>query len=1152
MLVGPATASKSDLCVEEIRRELEKSPYGRPIIYLVPEQMTFQQEYQLLSGPTLKGSVRAQVLSLSRLAFRVLQERGGATKAFISSTGIQMMLRKVIEQKKTDWQIFQKSVEKKGFIEQLETMITEFKRYRITPDMLEEQLTEKNPSEQANSLNQKLSDLHYIYQTLTEVLANQYIDGEDRLNLLAEKIPESAYLKDAIVYVDGFHRFTPQEHEVIRQLMMHTKEMTFTLTLEPSELKEAIPFDIFSQTKETFNQIQTIASEQNKGIKVERVNPPVDLPEHLGHLERYFDRRPAPKMAGEVPIQLNYAVHPRAEVEGVAQEILKLVRDDGYRYQDIAIMMRDGELYHDLIKTIFADYEIPVFIDEKKSMLNHPVVELIRSGLEVISSNWRYDAIFQMLKTGLIPATNPDHPLDVDAIDTLENYALEYGIRGRNQWVSNEPWVFQRFRGFDEAGQTDREKEMEAKINLYRDQIVELVEPFDREFRKASTVRDKATVLYQWLEDLGVARQLEVWQTELDQSGKIEQAREQEQVWQAAINLLDEMVEMIGEETLSNETLADVIEAGLDTLKFSHVPPTLDHVVVGTIDQSRIMRVKVALLIGVNEGTWPAKPQVDTILSEDERDRLKESGVTLADSETQQLIDDWFYIYLAVTLGTERLWVSYPLSDTEGKAKMPATLIKRISNLFPNLAEPILLQDPEEMIEADRFITTPQKTLSALTSQLAKYQRAYPIDSVWWSALNWFLKRKDEDPLIDDTLQSLFYQNKPVDLSKETTEKIYQNEIQASVSRMEMHQRCSYQHFAQYTLKLSDRPTYKLDAPDIGQLFHESLKRITDWIIQDGYSFSDLNRDQANAYAERAIKMLAPILQHQILHSSNRYQYMQTKLEQIISRATYVLSEQARKSDFQPAGLEVGFGMGQDSLDPVRMTLPNDVELILRGRIDRVDRADLNDQLYLRIIDYKSSATRLNLVDVYHGLALQMIAYLDVIIANSEKWLGLKATPAGMLYFHVHDPILSEQEALSDLAIEDKLFRKYKMQGLLIDQEPIIKMMDTDLESGVSPVIPAGFKKDGTFRSGSHVASRETFQMLQDHVKQIIADAGLSITNGEVDLNPYQQSDQTACRFCPFKSVCQFDPSLPGNDYRKLGSLGEEEVLAKMQKRSGM
>ena len=1146
VIVGPATISKSDYCLEQIRTELRERPYGRPIIYLVPEQMTFQQEYQLLSDPEIKGSVRAQVLSFSRLAFRVLQECGGATKAFISSTGIQMMLRKIIEQRATDWNIFQKSVEKKGFIEQLEVMITEFKRYRITPDMLAEQIT-ANPG----ALNDKLADLHYLYLSLTEVLANQYIDGEDRLSLLAEKIPQSAYLKDAIVYVDGFHRFTPQEQAVIGQLMDHTERMTFTLTLDPNELDQDIPFDIFSQTKETFSQLEALALEHDKVVDVERLGATADLAPHLLHLERYFDKRPFPEYQQEVPIQLATAVHPRAEVEGAAQEILRLVRDEGYRYQDIAILMRDSELYQDLIKTIFADYDIPVFVDEKKAMNYHPLVEVIRSGLDVILTNWRYDTVFRMLKTGLIPQADEDHPLNQEAIDTLENYALEYGIRGRNQWLDDQPWVFQRFRGFDQAAQTDQEREMQEKINAYRDQVIAVMGGFDEAFREATTVREKATVLYQWLEKLGVNHVLESWQAELDASGEIEQAREQEQVWQAVIHLLDEMVEMIGDESLSSELFYQTLEAGLDTLTYSHVPPTLDHIVVGSIDHSRIMRSKVAMLFGVNEGTWPAKPQVDTILTEDERDRLKTQGVTLADSETQQLIDDWFYIYLAVTLATDQLWISYPLSDTEGKAKMPSSLIKRLTDLFPKLAEPILLQDPEEMIEAERFVTTPKKTLSALTSQLAKYQRAYPIDSIWWSTLNWFIDRKKQDPMIEMILNSLFYQNKPVHLKPQTAGRVFENKIKASVSRMEMYHRCSYQYFAQHTLKLSDRPTYKLDAPDMGQLFHEALKTITDWVQKEGLTLRDLNQEQANMYAKRALDKLAPILQHQILHSSNRYQYMQKKLEQIIARATFVLSEQARKSDFSPIGMELGFGLDDQSLDPVRMQLANGVELLLRGRIDRVDQAMFGDDLYLRIIDYKSSATGLNIVDVYYGLALQMLAYLDVILTNSERWLGVKASPAGILYFHIHDPMLTKHEVMSQAEIDENLFKEFKMQGLLIDKEPIIQMMDTDLEAGFSPIIPAALKNDGTFRSGSKIASEETFQLLQDHVKQMIAGAGVAITDGEVELNPYQKADRTACQFCPFRSVCQFDPSLPSHQYRKLPSIKEQQIFEKMRETGG-
>lgn len=1144
-LLGNATTSKSARCVNEIKEKLINQPQGRPIIYLVPDQMTFQLEYKLLQDQSIDGSIRAQVLSFSRLALRVLQERGGATKPFISSTGIQMILRKIMEERKTGWQVFQKSIEKKGFIAQMEAMITEFKRYCISPEQLIGQVDQLG-----QSLNNKLNDLHYIYDKLSTVLADQYIDGEDRLALLSKKLHQSKLLEGAEVYIDGFHRFTPQEQQVIAALLDSVQHVTFALTVDPDNLEQLTAFDLFSQTKQTYQELKALVEEKglsfkNEIVKEENVNA------HLTHLEYYFDQRPAPKFQQKAPLQIAQAVHPRAEVEGAAQEILRLVREEQYRYQDIAILIRETDVYHDLIETIFKDYNIPIFIDEKRTMLHHPLIELIRSAFDVVLGNWRYDAIFRLLKTGLIPMGNEKDKLDQDAIDTLENYVLEYGIRGRKQWVSEKPWIFQRFKGFDKAVQTDEERKMQTKINHYRSQVVSAVAPFDKMIREATTVKEKATALYTWLEHLNIGEQLEQRQINLDQAGEIEHAREQEQVWNAIIQLLDEMVELIGAQELSIQLFQQSIETGFEALKFAHVPPSMDHVVIGTIDRSRLSEVKAALLLGVNEGTWPMKPQIDGVLTEEERLHLQQQGIDLADGEKQQLVDDWFYIYLAVTVAKDYMWISYPLSDSEGKAKIPASLIKRMTALFPDNRDILLLQDPEEMVEADRFVTTPNKTLSALTAQLAKYQRAYPIDSVWWSVFNWFITNETSESKTSHILESLFYENKPTTLSEDTTEQLYPKAIKASVSRLEMFHRCSYQHFAQYSLGLQERRTYKLDAPDIGQLFHEALKQITEWIQKEGRTFNDINQKDANTYAARAIDELAPILQHQILHSSNRYQYMKQKLEQIIARATYVLSEQSRKSHFAPIGLELGFGLPHSELDPINLTLPNGYQLILRGRIDRVDQARIEDELYLRIIDYKSSAKGLDLVEVYYGLALQMLAYLDVILSNSEKWLGVKATPAGVLYFHVHDPILSESKALNPATIEEKLFKKYKMQGLLIEDEHVVQMMDTELETGMSPIIPAGLKKDGTFRSGSQIAPRETFSQLQSYVRNVIVQAGVNITEGSVDLNPYQKGQQTACDFCSFRSVCQFDSTLPENNYRQLQPLKDDQIVSKLFNEEG-
>ncbi|MFC2949961.1 helicase-exonuclease AddAB subunit AddB [Virgibacillus sediminis] len=1155
-LLGRAGTGKSGRTMDEIKEKLLDDPKGAPIFYLVPDQMTFQQEYSLFNDPSIQGSIRAQVVSFSRLAWRILQETGGGTRQFISSVGMQMMLRKIIEEKQGDWQVFQKAMEKQGFLGQLEGMITEFKRYDIPPEALRMQIDDirgyvhQEPGEEP--LARKLEDLLYIYDRLTEALKDQYIDSEDQLRLLAEKIRESSLLEGAEVYMDGFHSFTPNELIVVEELLKKCKCVTITLTMDPEKEGDVNELDLFYQTVETYHTLQEMARESGIPFDGTEVLKPEegrfsDRP-FFAHLERYFDVRPAPVFEGSSPVHIAEAVHPRAEVEGAAQEILRLVREEGYRYRDIAVFIRQTETYHDLIDTVFRDHDIPVFIDEKRTMLNHSLIEFIRSILDIVEGNWRYDAVFRALKTGFIPAYDKECPLTDDAIDELENYVLEYGIRSRDSWFSEEEWVFQRFRGFDQAAQTDAEKETQRRINKYRRQATSALKSFDEKIRRADTVRELCEITYLLLEELEIPGQLERTREQYDEKGEIEKGREQDQVWDAVIQLFDEIVEMAGEEKMSLSTFRKALDAGFETLKFAHVPPTMDHAIVGTIDHSRISGIKCSFLLGVNDGVWPMKPAADGMINEQERELLQEHGLKLADTSRRQLLDDWFYMYTTFTSAKDKLWISYPLSDEEGKSKMPSQLIKRVEDLFPVCCDHILLQDPDELVEADRFITTPVKTRSALTAQLARSLKGYPVKPVWRHVLNWYIGNHEKYGTTYTILQSLHYENKPVNLSSDTAEKLYPKQVKASVSRLESYYSCSYQHFAKYSLGLDERKTYKLDAPDIGQLFHEALKTITEWIQQEGRDFAQLTKSDTNSYARKAVGNLAPILQNQILRSSNRYKYIQQKLEQVIARAAFVLSEQARQSNFSPVGLELGFGVNEQ-LPPLSMPLKNGYELMLRGRIDRVDKALTSDNLLLRIIDYKSSSKGLSLLEVYYGLALQMLTYLDVVLTHSESWLKQKATPAGVLYFHVHNPMISSEGRLSDEAIEEKIFQKYKMDGLLLSDEETVQAMDTSMDPGKrSVIVPAGLKKNGGFRSDSKIADEETFHSLKQHMHRLMQDAGLDITEGGVHLNPYQHKQNVACTFCPFHAVCQFDPILETNDYRKLKDMKDNEILDRLKR----
>ena len=1156
-ITGRAGTDKSQWILEEMKSKLNHDPKGAPIYYIVPEQMTFQQEKALYADPSIQGSIRGQVVSFSRLAWRIFQETGGATKKFISSVGLQMVLRKIIEEKQGEWNAFQKALEKQGFLNQLEQMITEFKRYEVSPDGLKnhlshmDQFVHKQPGEEA--LVNKLNDLLYIYEKLHMALKDHYMDGEDQLRLLAEKISGSHLLEGAEIYIDGFHSFTPIELSVIEALLKKCKNVTITLTVELPE-QETTELELFYETIETHGTLMQLA-EMNEitvhdSIHLSGESEKWNHNPSFVHLERNFDVRPAKVYKGTVPITIAEAHHPRAEVEGVAQEILRLIREENYRYRDLAIFIRETDTYHDLIETIFSDYGIPVFIDEKKSMLHHSVVEFIRSALDIVEGNWRYDAVFRVLKTGFIPPNDEENPLTPDAVDELENYVLEYGIRSRQTWLSDEEWKFQRFRGFDQQVQTDQEKKIQLRMNAYRRQVVAALRSFDEQIRKAETVMERCTAVYELLEFVNAPVRLEKMRQDYDDAGEIEKGREQEQVWEAIIQLLDEMVEMTGEESISLSSFRSVLDAGFETLTFSHVPPTLDHVIVGTIDRSRISGVKCTFLLGVNEGTWPMKPTVDGLIKEEERELLAEQGLTLADTEKRQLLNDSFYIYLAFTAASDRMMISYPISNEEGHAKMPSQLIKRMGELFPDCADPLLFRDAEEVLEAERFITTPGKTRAALTAQLSRYVKGYPMQRVWWAVLHWYMSNEPKGEATYHVLQSLFYENKPKNLSDETVKRLYPKTVKASVSRLETYYRCSYQYFAKYSLGLDERRTYKLDAPDIGQLFHEALKMITEWVQQEGRDFSVLTRSDSNTYAKKAVSVLSPVLQNQILHSSNRYKYIQKKLQEVIAKAAFILSEQARNSEFTPVGLEVGFGENE-TLPPLTVDLQNGYELMLRGRIDRVDRSIQDDSMYLRIIDYKSSDTNLNLLDVYYGLALQMLAYLDVVLSYSEQWLGMQATPAGVLYFHVHNPFITTDGNIDEAEIDSRLFKEYKMRGLLLSDEKIVRNMDTSLNSGYSQIVPAALRKNGGFYSNSSVANEEVFTKLQTHIQELMKHAGLDITAGGVHLNPFQDKQREACTFCPFLSVCQFDPMLETNNYRKLKNMNDKEVLDEMMKEEG-
>lgn len=1152
-MIGRSGSGKSTICKRKIIEALHENPLGPALIYLVPDQMTFQSEYELINYPNMNGMIRAQVFSFSRLAWRVLQETGGISRYHLSNIGVNMLIRKVIETRKDELKLFSKVAEKVGFVTQVEQMITEFKRYCVNPEEIENLANELNSTQPSQLLLDKLHDVRIIYDEIEKYLVHKYIDSEDYLKLLAEKIDKSSYLKNAHIYIDGFHSFTPQELLVIQALMKHCGKVTITLTLDKEYNEVPHDLSLFHQTASTYLKLIELA--RCEGIKIEETIVLQDNFRHqfspsLAHLEKNLETRPTKPYNKESTVHIWQAPNRRGEVEAIAREIIKHVRDNGLRYRDIALLIRNTNDYHDLIETIFTDYDIPFFIDQKKSMLHHPLIELIRSSLEIVTNHWRYDSVFRAVKTDLLFPVDGDLQTLREEMDKLENYVLAYGIKG-TKWTSKEKWTYRRYRGLEDSSvaQTDSEKKFEEKINQLRMMILESLHPFYKRLKKAKTGKEMAEALFLFLEELEIPKKLEVLQQKSEQAGKLHAAREHAQVYNAVIDLLDQFVEVLGNDEISLSLFAKIMETGIEGMEFALVPPAIDQVMIANFDRSRLSHIKYTFILGVNEGIIPASPNEEGILTENERINLQQLGLQLAPSSHQQLLTENFTIYLALSSSSSDLYISYPLADEEGKALLPSGLIKRIKDLFPAIKVKVLVDEPLELSEDAQldFIANKSNTLSYLVRQLQSFKRKYPIANLWFDVYNYYMKQDMWHERAMKVIHSLFYTNKVKPLHPEISRQLYGDEIIASVSRIEQFNRCPFSHFTKYGLGLKERQIFRLEAPDIGQLFHSALKLIADYLRKHQIEWKELTKNECEQISAYAIDQLAPRLQHEILMSSNRHYYLKRKLQKIITKTTAILSEHAKISGFAPIGLELGFGKNA-SLPPLSIPLDNGSIMQLVGRIDRVDKADSEKGSFLRVIDYKSSKKTLNMSEVYYGIALQMLTYLDVIITHSKNWLGIQADPAGVLYFHVHNPMLSSNGVLPEETIEEEIFKKFKMEGLVLGDEEVVRLMDKSLESGRSSVISVGIKNNGEFYSNSSIASDEEFQYLRKHIRRKFKEAGTKITNGVIDISPYKFGNQISCATCPFKQICQFDQSLEGNEYRILKQEKRDIIFEKIRK----
>ena len=1159
------------------------------VFYLVPDHMKFESEMAILdrikdSQPDndrhLAGMINLQVFSFSRLAWYFLQDTALYSHSQLTETGLTMLMRRLLRENEEALTIFRGESQKQGFVEKTTELFMELRNARVMPEDLTNisgQIFEGEPG--TRDLVLKLKDITLLYDSFLSHLEGKYIEKEDVLEALIEEVKIRDLSRTHII-IDNFHRFSAQEQELVLQMVEHAKDVKVSLILdkkyavEPPEMT-----NFFYQTGMTYFRLYQEA--RNRRLQV--LNDIVvkdnshERCDALQNFEDYwvssFDlspkRRSHPSADYSSCIEIREAESRQAEVLHTATTIKQLVAEGNYRYKDILVCARTLEDYKMLMGSTFAENDIPLFIDEADKMSHHALVECIQSLVNIYKRHYRYEDVMRFLKTELfIPVederTVPKEKKDRlsfwnskseswrQSVDTLENVMLAYGYEG-NDWIRDEDWIYARFHLEEMDDQLDADKRMQEQANQARSIIRSAFLPFFKQLDRVKTNREAVSLIYQFLERHGIDRQLLYWRDQALEDGELEDARKHEQVWQTFIQLLDEFVDVLGDEAWEVDTFLSVLETGFEQATYGIVPPSIDQVMFTQFDKSRLNCKKLVVIMGMTDTQLPLNSENDSILTDEDREQL---GVFLPDdkflmpSTAGRLANEPFTAYLAFLNASDKLILSYPMKNDGSGDNRLSPYIERLNR---QLAIPIDRKYTDAGAVTDEstdlslsFVGSRRQTIGQLVTILRDRLDHKTNPPLFWTILFQNLQKQASE-VEKNILKSLEYRNIPRRLSPELAEELYGKDLYLSVSQLESFYLDPYSHFLQYGLKLRERAVQELTPAETGTFFHDALDSIFRSIITRNLSFDQLNEEELESVTEEVLQELYQSNKFKLLSMSNRMKFIRKQLSRTIQQMVKALSKQTRRTQMRPRKSEVLFGRlgSREGVPGLNFPLNTGGNLYVRGKIDRVDALELENELYLSIVDYKSSRKSLKFDEIYHGLMMQMLTYLDTAVHYSEDIFGKKAKPAGAFYAHVNNPMLKA----SDLLKKDWLdvwLKSFKMDGIILNEDELVEKLDLTLpENKYSLVYPLEYVKTRDQIKGKLI-TMEDLDLLFRHNREKIREAGNRILAGENALSPiYDKKEFTPSVRGIYQPISQFDVLLPNgqNQYRQLEPISDQSDL---------
>lgn len=1115
LIYGKSGSGKSEYCFKEIAKDINKEK----IYLIVPNQMALMAEKKLMEITNNVSLINTEVITFNRMAFRVRNEIGGAKKTNLSKSGKAMLLYDILCKQKDSLNFLGKSSEN---VDIIGNSITEFKKHRIDINKLREECN----NTQDMYLKLKLNDMITMYKEFESSIQNRFLDENDVLDILNNQIVESNQFKDAIIYIDEFVGFTTQEYQIIAKLLQIAKQVNITICTDNLMQNEELDKDIFYASKNTGIKLINIAKEY--GIEIEEDVKLKNLyrfkNEELKHLEENFYKIPYKKYEEEPKnIKMFLANNQYSEIEHIATQIVKLVRNEEYRYKDISVITKNLSIYSSLIKVIFSNYNIPVFIDEKRELSENIIVKFLISVLEICNKNWSYESVFNYLKTGFVN-------IEREEIFKLENYCIRWGIKG-NKWYK-EDWNY--------VGKDEYTKEEVDRLNELRRMIVKPIRNLQEKAKKDNTFLNLTKILYEFLQEMKLEETIKLKINKLEEKGFIELANEYETSFKVLIELFDEIVLVFGEEKTNFDKYISTLKIGLKNTGLGKIPATQDEVIVGDVSRSRSHKVKAVFIIGINDGEFPSVYKDEGFFNDKDREYLKEQGFELANGSLENLYEENFNIYKAFTVAEEKLFLSYASSDNEGRTLRPSILITKMKKIYSNL------QETSDIISQEKEIITKNNTFDNLIEKLNDYQEGKDVEDIWFDVLNYYENDALWKSRLLKSLEGITYTNIPEQIKPEFVKKLYGETLHTTISRLERYRSCPFSFYLEYGLKLKEKKSLKLDPIDTGSFMHEVIDTFFENVANKKISIQEIENADIEKIVKQIVEEKLNLTSNYIFKSIPKFIILTNRLCRLVTLSIIYIVQGLKNTDFEVVGNEIEFKNGKE-YRPIEIVTKDGKKVEITGKIDRIDLAKDETGKYIRIIDYKSSAKDINLNEVLAGLQLQLITYLDAVCQDKDL------IPAGILYFGLVEPKIDKGKRAKDITeeeIEQKLREHFRMNGLVLAEMNIINMMDNKLKDGEkSDVIPVKIKKDGTMDKTSKVVSRKEFEILQKYVKNTLAQISKEILDGNIDIKPYYnvKTKRKPCEYCKYNSICNFKKGFYGNDYNYIDNMEKAYILECMK-----